>query len=222
VVCARMCLGLRGEEIPLIEFAGTAESLQELQRAGEYFAAVISGHTKGNQISGSKFRVPCVVRTEGTDLRPGTWIKRLVFVKTEMGNTGGRLLQRKLKPARRFEFEDDWFTVLERVQAKTDLIEDKVGVRDSYGILRSLRKGNAAHALNMGVPTTLINSYNRWRKSMEAGTRVPTLDMLDLYFVMGGHFANSLEVHTVSLRYLALQPAEYSRRWGDGGDLECI
>jgi hypothetical protein len=54
------CVGLRGEEMLLIEFAGTSNSLRHMNDSLPHFVLVISGQTKGNQLSGSKFGIPCV------------------------------------------------------------------------------------------------------------------------------------------------------------------
>jgi hypothetical protein len=43
----------------LIEFAGTANSLKHMNDALPHFVLVILGRTKGNQLSGSKFGIPC-------------------------------------------------------------------------------------------------------------------------------------------------------------------
>ena len=52
------CTGLRGEEMVLIEFAGTRNSLVNMVGDDGYFKVVISGRTKGNQLSGAKFSFP--------------------------------------------------------------------------------------------------------------------------------------------------------------------
>ena len=59
------CTGMRGEELMLIELAGTSASLENMTDTEGYFEVVISGRTKGNQISGSKFAFPCVPITKG-------------------------------------------------------------------------------------------------------------------------------------------------------------
>jgi hypothetical protein len=175
------CLGFRGEEMSLIEEAGTRKSLHNLNSDPSYFSVCINGRTKGQQVSGSKFFVPCVGKTNGTGLEPGLWTQRLIDVRKEMKMTGGRLLQRNLTPPRLAEFEEDFYTVLEKVQAGTNAINDDIEVREAFGILRSLRKGNAAHALNMNVPEALIRTFNRWRGAVEADTRTPSLDIVDVY-----------------------------------------
>jgi hypothetical protein len=129
------CTGLRGEEMPLIELAGTANSLKHLRDNEPYFVFVILGRTKGNRLGGAKFGVPCVAITEGTHLKPGRWIERLVTVLHESGRRGGRLFERRLKPTKLMEYEHDFFKVIEKVQSTLDLIADDVDVREAYGIL---------------------------------------------------------------------------------------
>jgi hypothetical protein len=71
------CTGLRGEGMLLIELAGTATSLCNMNKAkNTHFLFVILGRTKGNQMSGAVFAIPCAPVTEGTRLRPGRWVKR--------------------------------------------------------------------------------------------------------------------------------------------------
>jgi hypothetical protein len=53
------CSGLRGKEMLLIELAGTAQDLVFLKDdTCPHFILVVSGRTKGNQLSGAKFGVP--------------------------------------------------------------------------------------------------------------------------------------------------------------------
>jgi hypothetical protein len=112
------CTGLRGEEMLLIELVGTANSLVHLADPRDaHFVFVISGRTKGDQTSGAKFGVPCVSVTDGTHLRPGRWVKRLVEFIHSRGRRTGRLFNRRLKISKLQEYENDFFTVLEKVQA---------------------------------------------------------------------------------------------------------
>jgi hypothetical protein len=123
-----------------IEYAGTTNSVEKWMSkgTGSYFMFVVSGRSKGNQVSGSKFSVPCVGTTEGTNLLPGRWVERLVNLMKTAGTRSGRLFQRKLNPPRMCEWEGDFMTLLELVQAMTELIEKKVEVRDSYGISQTI------------------------------------------------------------------------------------
>jgi hypothetical protein len=124
-----------------IEYAGTANSVEKWMSKGtdSYFMFVVSGRSKGNQVSGSKFSVPCVGTTEGTNLRPGRWVERLVKLMKTAGTRSGRMFQRKPNPPRMCEWEGGFMTLLELVQATTELIEKKVEVRDSYGISQTIR-----------------------------------------------------------------------------------
>jgi hypothetical protein len=87
------CTGLQGEEMPLIELAGTANSLKHLRDDEPYFVFVILGRTKGNRLAGAKFGVPCVTFMEGMHLRPGRLIERLVKVLHKTGRRGKQLFE---------------------------------------------------------------------------------------------------------------------------------
>jgi hypothetical protein len=81
------CTGLRGEEMVRIEFTATAKSVEKwLKREVDpYFMFVITGRSKGNQLSGAKFSAPCVSVAQGTHLRPGRLLDRLVTVMRTTG-----------------------------------------------------------------------------------------------------------------------------------------
>jgi hypothetical protein len=76
------------------------------------------------------------------------------------GVSKGRLFQRSLSPARLFELEHDFFTLIEPVQLSTVLLDKDMGVRDLFGILRLLRQGFMSHAKNMRLPEEWINEMN--------------------------------------------------------------
>jgi hypothetical protein len=176
------CTGLRGEEMLLIELAGTANSLVHLVDVkNAHFVYVISGRTKGDQTSGAKFGIPCCPITEGTHLRPGRWVKRLVDVIHAKGRRTGRLFNRRLKHSKLQEFENDFFVVLEKVQATTSLFPQECVIRDECGIARSIRRTVTAHARNMGIDIDLVKAINRWRTEFASRTDDPRLDMPDVY-----------------------------------------
>jgi hypothetical protein len=179
---AGFCSGLRGEEILLIELAGTVRKLEFLNDPlCPHFILVVSGKTKGNQLSGAKFGIPIAATTEGTNLFPGKWISRLCSLMTVNGDTTGRLFRRRLKPTRPFEFEHDFFKLLLEVQATTDLIAKTMDVETSFGLFRSTRRGMTAHARNMKVSKEDLNTFNRWSHEMNSQTGVTCLDMADTY-----------------------------------------
>jgi hypothetical protein len=163
-----------------IEFAGTAKSMDKCLglEIDPHFMFVVTGRTKGNQLSGAKFSVSCVSKTEGTHLQPGRWARRLIDVLRTAGVRTGRLFQHKLNPPRMSEFEDEYMTLLEQVQASTEFIEDVIDVRDVYGIGRTTRRGATAHARNMQVNEDLIKAVHRWAKDSTGDAR---LDMIERY-----------------------------------------
>jgi hypothetical protein len=156
------CTGLRGEEQLRIELAGTRKSLRWMSKEDPYFMYVITGRTKGNQLSDAKFSVPCVAQTRGTGLQPGKWVTRHLGCLQKAEVTTGRLFQKRLDPPRLFEMADDGLTLLEQVQARTECIKDELDVWEKYGLERSLQRGVSAHAWNMGVDEDLIKAINRW------------------------------------------------------------
>jgi hypothetical protein len=59
---------------------------------------------------------------------------------------------RKLSLAKLFEFENDFFALLEQMQAHVNHIGKEMDVRDAYGIMQSLQKDLTLHSKNMGIP----------------------------------------------------------------------
>jgi hypothetical protein len=96
-VIGGFCAGLRGEEMLLIELAGTVNSLKFLERETDpYFMFVVSGRTKGNQLTGSKFGVPCIAKTQGTGIWAGRWVQRLTTLLKAAGYRSGHLFRGRL------------------------------------------------------------------------------------------------------------------------------
>lgn len=168
----------------LIDLFGTAKSVTQLMKKDAldpHFKFIILGRTKGVQEDGHTFAIPCVKETQGTHLRPGIWLERLVCVKKETGQTHGRLFQRNLRKAKLCEFKDDLYQMIKRIQDSTDLIPTEVDVRNEYGLARTTRRTAMAHARNMRLPKDLMNAIHQWGKEMNATTEVSRLDMQDTY-----------------------------------------
>ena len=78
----------------LIELAGTVRKLGFMDdEECPHFVLVVSGTTKGSQLSGTKFGVPIVSVTQGNDLEPGKWVKCLCELMTVLGDTSGQFFQ---------------------------------------------------------------------------------------------------------------------------------
>jgi hypothetical protein len=176
------CSGVRGEEMLLMEFAGTSKSLEFMNDPEcPHFIATISGRTKGNQLSGAKFGIPIAATTERSHLQPGKWISRLCKIWEDGRETTGRLFRRHLNPSRLSEFEFDFYKLLREVQATTPHIKHDMVVESEYGILRSLRRGMTAHARNMTISRDDLEPFNRWRQEMSSQTGFGRLDMMETY-----------------------------------------
>jgi hypothetical protein len=76
------------------------------------------------------------------------------------------------------EWENNFMSILELVQSTTEFINDKLDVRDKYGLGRSSRHGATAQAKNMQVDEDLIKTVQRWNKDSTGAAR---LDMIELY-----------------------------------------
>jgi hypothetical protein len=183
--CAGFCAGLRGEEMPLLEFEGTFKSLENIAnpKCGlpPHFDLVISGPTKGKQLSGSKFAIPVVAVTGGNGIQAGRWATRYCQLERMMGKKNGRLFTMKLANGKLHEFEELFYSVLEDVhEAKPDLFPEDVNIREDFGILRSLRRGVTTHALNLRLDRELLEAINRWRHEMNS-LGLGRLDMPNVY-----------------------------------------
>ena len=175
------CTGMRGEEMVLIELAGTRNSMENMTDDLGYFKVVISGRTKGNQLSGSKFSFPCVNITKGTGLNPGTWIRRLIEIRNREDDTGGRLFFRGKSPAKVYQYQTDFFDMLYKVQNVSDFIKNDVDIGECYGILRSSRRGATAHARNVKIERDIIEAVHRWRQEAFGSGISLRLDLIDVY-----------------------------------------
>jgi len=179
------CSALRGEEMPMMELAGTRASTkfltQPLGSLPPHFDLVVAGRTKGNQLSGAKFKIPVCAVTSYSKLKPGIWMVRLCRLLGEQGRTRGYLFGSSDEDVPKLQdFHEVFFETLEELQqARPDLIGPDVEVRELYGILRTLRRSATAHATNRRIPSDIVNSVNRWRT--EKNSEVPVLDMQGTY-----------------------------------------
>ena len=102
------CCGICGEELMLIKLAGIQNSLENMADSHGYFKVVLSGRTKGDQVSGSKFSFLCVNITTDTGSNPLTWIRRLVQIWSKETDKSERLLYRGVTPTKINYYETDF------------------------------------------------------------------------------------------------------------------
>jgi hypothetical protein len=97
------------------------------------------------------------------------------------GKLGGRLFEQNLRPAKLVEFQEDFFSILEKVQETTDTIAKDLDIREAAGILRTLRKGQSAHTKNVNVDEPLVHAINRWRQETRDKDNMVGSSMFDRY-----------------------------------------
>jgi hypothetical protein len=181
VIC--FCLGLRGEEMLMIDIAGCRKHLVETrQHSTPHVLVALWGRFK--QQPGECHHLMPVVDRTASGLRAGEWLVRLLDCLERQGVVNGKLLQGKRgEHVRLGKFADPFYTCLEHVQTtRPDLIDAAVEVREDYGLSRSCRRGVTTHARNVGVHPDVVNANNRWRveESARGGGR-PWLTMQDYY-----------------------------------------
>jgi hypothetical protein len=180
VIC--FCLGLRGEEVLLIDIAGCRKNI-EATRAHARPHVLIALWGRFKQTPGECYHLMPVVEKTASGLRAGDWLARLLESLERQGITSGKLLQgRRGEAVKLTKYADGFYTCLEHVQVtRPDLIEADIDVREDYGLSRSCRRGVTTHARNIGIPEGVIQANNRWRKEESARGGRPWLTMQDYY-----------------------------------------
>lgn len=176
------CLGLRGEEMLLIDIAGCRKHIEET-RAHSTPHVIVALWGRFKQQPGECHHLMPVVDRTVSGLRPGEWLVRLLGCLERQGVVNGKLLQGKRGEAVRLgKFAEGFYTCLEHVQtSRPDLINQDVEVREDYGLSRSCRRGVTTHARNVGVDPDVVNANNRWRIEESARGGRPWLTMQDYY-----------------------------------------
>ena len=133
------CTALRGEEMTLIELAGTLASLIHLtdpQEETPYFALTIVGRTKMNRDQEAKVRITCAGRTQGSQIEAGKWMRRHVSDLSACGQTLGYLCTKwEGRQSYLADYQEDFFWPLEELQSRgCKGIPSSCNIREEYGI----------------------------------------------------------------------------------------
>lgn len=123
-----------------------------------------------------------VASTTSSGVEVRWWIEKLVEIcRSEGRRSGPAFATPSGKLASSTEFNAMLHKYLEEIQAQTTLIEDKLVVRESFGISRTFRKTAEARATRAGVPAKVQDKMNRWRSVENADGKKPRFVMRDLY-----------------------------------------
>ena len=118
--------------------------------------------------------------TSGIEVR--WWIEKLIDVcRSEGRRSGPAFATPDGRLASAAEYNALLHKYLEEIQSQTTMIEDKIVVREAFGISRTFRKTAEARATRAGVPAKLQDKMNRWRSIENADGKKPRFAMRDLY-----------------------------------------
>jgi hypothetical protein len=85
--------------------------------------------------------------------------------------------------------------VLKRVQERwPHAIQAAVKVEDDYSVRRSLRRGSTSQAQNQGIPESVVEANQRWRKHERSQEVLPSMGMMETIFGCQGQHQDPAEV----------------------------
>jgi hypothetical protein len=176
---------LRGEEIPRIIRRHFIQLNVDSMKHKTFPHAVLPlfGQFKGEQgIARCFLRRLSLTTKSGFNI--GLWIKRVSILEKD-SKTKYLFAKPNGTKEKGGEYEDYLFDKLRQIQNEEDgLIAKKIKVEEIFGIGRSFRRGSttaATNAPNEECSDADIVRNNRWRKEERAGTKMASLDMLQLY-----------------------------------------
>ncbi len=175
-------LGLRGEEVPLIEIRGIRSHWEKgLDHPTPHVVIALLGRFK-NEIGESYHLMPVLASTPG-GLHPSRWVRRVLDQYEQKGIVHGYMFRNengtKMKCK---EVEKKFHERLETIQEKRpDLLGPEVDVVEEYGISRSFRRGATSEATNRGAPPDVVELNGQWRKSLKSGASRPNVTIREHY-----------------------------------------
>ena len=178
-ISATFSAGLRGNELFNLNVKGLLEHDQEASNLGHVILPLL-GRFKGE--TGLNYHlIPVAGKTKsGIDNR--YWMDAFLGTLRDTGESRGWAFKtqdgKRMKQA---DLQVDFFALMDEVQDTTKLIDNRIDIREEYGLSRCLRRGSNTHAHNMGVSSTQIELNNRWRKFFYAGGKRPGMGIRDSY-----------------------------------------
>jgi hypothetical protein len=190
------CAGLRGEETPLMDLAGTRRVFEESGRhALPHVVVALIGRFK-NEVGELHHKLPLAAVT-ASGLGPRLWVGRMLAWYAARGTVNGPVFRnfKNGESARASRYEFDILLVLDTIKRENgDLISESIDVFERYGVSRSFRRGSNTHAINQGVLPADVDHNNRWAREKRARGMAPNLGMQ-------AHYADVLQMLPTLLRY---------------------
>jgi hypothetical protein len=181
-------VALRGEEVPLLDLAGTRNHFESAVNTPEdggvcqrHAVIALLGRFKGE--TGEKYHNMVTVLETKSGLMPGIWIARALEWHRSQGNLNGPVFRgKKGQRVKSSTFQAPILRRLEQVQRKRpDLINAKVNLAEDFKVGRSFRRGSDSRALAEGLSQVSIDMNNRWRKFEAGRGKRPSLKMHEHY-----------------------------------------
>jgi hypothetical protein len=177
-------LGLRGEELPLMDLAGTRTNSArgKVHPSTKHGVVALLGRFK-NEI-GEKYHLMPIPMKTNSGLRPMRWIDRMVEWYGEEGIESGPVFRDKRGECAKYgDYEYGFLTRMARVQERSPELFAKPdsNVFDDFSLGRSGRRSATGRSLNIGLDATIIETNNRWRVRERAKGSDPNQNMIQHY-----------------------------------------
>ena len=186
IVIAGFFGGLRGEEITRMDLGLIRKYWEEATQSDcPHVPMMLQGRFK-KETGDKVFCQPLAVKTQ-SGIPILTWFARTLFIMERHGAIDGpmfRIARKSGKVARATVGDIDilFLQLWNRVQERNPkLLPETVKVNEEFSISRSARRGATAHAQNCGVPETVIQANNRWRKFQRSRGMTPGMSMMERY-----------------------------------------
>jgi hypothetical protein len=186
---AGYCAALRGEEITQLDLGAMRKYWEEAlsHPTNPHIPYVLIGRFK-NLTGEKEFFQPVVIKTaSGIDNRK--WAHRAITAYEDVGVVTGPMFRvaglkagAKTKRSKMGDLDPAFHEVLKRVQERwPHVIPPSVKVEDDYSVRRSLRRGSSSQAQNQGIPASVVEANNRWRKHERSRGVLPSMGMMERY-----------------------------------------
>lgn len=177
-------LGLWGEEIPLMDLAGTwvNSARGKLHPTKKHGVVALLGRFK-NEIGEKCHLMPVPFKT-ASGLKHMVWMNRMLDWYEGAGiETGPVFRDKKGQCARYRDFEIGFLSRIARVQVKRPELFSKqeCNVFDDYNLGKLGRRSSTSRALNVDFATTIFETNNRWRVRERAKGSDPNQNMIQHY-----------------------------------------
>jgi hypothetical protein len=174
--------GLRGEEVPLLDFCGLMKFWEETKASETpHVMLTLRGRFKGEE--GWKWHMLPIADETKSGIPHRRWLARGIQSRKRKGWNGGWFFCRRGRSQARMADYDlafkQWLVVLK--EAKPGLIPDRVDPMEDMSLRRSGRRAATTEVQNNGLSKPKLEMHNRWKKVERAKGAAPQMDMVSTY-----------------------------------------